>query len=77
MAPQTSRMRINVFDGTRQAIQKDVKVLMTIIDGYDKQIVRNDYPPGQPFEVPFITISVMTIEFWPTVTATPRPDLPR
>jgi hypothetical protein len=46
-------MRINVFDGTRQVIQKDVKVLMTIIDGYDKQLVRNDYPPGQPFEVPF------------------------
>src|SRR5258708_7880775 len=53
MAPESSRLQISVFDGTRQPIPIDVKVLMTIVDGNGNQLVRNDYPSGQPFQVPF------------------------
>jgi hypothetical protein len=53
MDPQSSRLQINVFEGTRQPIHADVKVLMTIVDGNGNQIVRNDYISGQLFQVPF------------------------
>ncbi len=42
MAPQTSQLQINVFDGTRQPIQAGVKALMTIFDGNNKQFVRDN-----------------------------------
>jgi hypothetical protein len=51
--PQSSQLQVNVFDGTRQPIQADVKILMTIVDGSGKQIIRNDYSSGQVFQVPF------------------------
>jgi len=53
MAPQTSQLQINVFDGTRQPIQAGVKALMTIFDGNNKQLVRDNYSSGQTFDVPF------------------------
>ncbi|HUJ21375.1 MAG TPA: hypothetical protein VLX58_07645 [Bryobacteraceae bacterium] len=51
--PQTSTLKVNIFDGTRQPIAAGVKVLFTIIDGNGNQLVRDFYPPGVSFKVPF------------------------
>src|ERR1700730_8557341 len=53
MATDTSRLQVNIFDGTRQPIQPGVRILMTIFDGNNNQIVREYYPSGQAFQVPF------------------------
>lgn len=49
----TSSLRINVFDGTRQAIAGNVPILYTIRDGSNKTLFRDYRPPGISFNVPF------------------------
>ena len=48
----TGSLMVNIFDGTRQPIGAGTQVLLTIIDGNQKQIVRDYYPVPQKFEVP-------------------------
>jgi hypothetical protein len=50
---QNSILKINVFDGTRQAIAGDVPILYTITDGNNVRQFRDFYPPGTSFSVPF------------------------
>jgi hypothetical protein len=49
----TSTLKLNVFDGSRQPISADQKLLFTITDGNAKQLVRDFYPSGTTFDVPF------------------------
>jgi hypothetical protein len=53
MAEESSRLRVNVFDGSRQPIANDVELLITITDGSNKQLVRDNYRTGQTFALPF------------------------
>ncbi|HWB84145.1 MAG TPA: hypothetical protein VG675_08400 [Bryobacteraceae bacterium] len=52
LAPKTSALTINIFDGSRQPLTAG-NVLMTIADGAGKQLVRDEYPSGTTFSVPF------------------------
>jgi len=52
-APQTSSLQINIFDGTRQRIPAETAVLFTVIDGNQKQVLRQEYPSGTNFKLPF------------------------
>jgi hypothetical protein len=54
MADQTSNLRVNVFDGSRQTIAPDVKILITITDESNKQLVRGYYRTGQALDLPFL-----------------------
>ena len=53
MAEESSSLRVNVFDGSRQPISNDAELLITITDGSNKQLVRDHYPTGQTFTLPF------------------------
>src|SRR6202795_5146292 len=53
MASTTSSFRVNVFDGARQPFAADFKPLITITSGFHKQLVRDNYPAGQTFDLPF------------------------
>jgi hypothetical protein len=48
-----STLKINVFDGSRQPIAADQKILFTITDGNARQLVRDSYRSGTIFDVPF------------------------
>ena len=50
---KTSTLQVNVFDGTRQPIAGGTNILFTITDGNQKQLVRQEYPSGTTFQVPF------------------------
>lgn len=55
--PTSTRLQVNIFDGTRRPISNDVKILTTISDGNPdnhQPLVRRHYnSPLPPFEVPF------------------------
>jgi hypothetical protein len=53
VAPETSSLQANIFDGTRQPIAADAKVLFTITNGDQKQLLRQEEPSATTFEVPF------------------------
>ena len=48
----TGSLVVNIFDGTRQPIAASVDVLLTVIDGNNKQIVRDYYTVPKKFDVP-------------------------
>jgi hypothetical protein len=48
----TGSLEVNVFDGTRKAIGAGTQVLLTVIDGNQKQIVRDYYLVPKKFDVP-------------------------
>jgi len=48
----TGSLTINLFDGTRKPIGAGTQVLLTVIDGNQKQIVRDYYPVPKKFDVP-------------------------
>jgi hypothetical protein len=50
---RTSRVQVNVFDGTRQPIGSGTKALVTIVDGNKKQLIRDSFASGTIFDVPF------------------------
>jgi hypothetical protein len=52
-APQTSSLQVNVYDGTRQPVAAGTDILMTIHDGNQQQLVRDEYAGGTTFKVPF------------------------
>ena len=52
-APQTSPLQVNVFDGSRQTIARDVPILYTISDGNGNRLVRDYHSPVALFHVPF------------------------
>jgi len=50
--PDTARILLNVFDGTRAPISSDTNLLVTISDGNQKQVERNYHKgPSIGFEV--------------------------
>jgi hypothetical protein len=49
----TSALKVNVFDGSRQPLGTDQKILFTITDGNARQLVRDYYRSGTTFDVPF------------------------
>jgi hypothetical protein len=52
-AASGSDLQVNLFNGTRRAIPRETKVLITITDGSGKQVVREYYPSGTSFHLPF------------------------
>jgi hypothetical protein len=48
-----SSLKVNVFDGARQPMGTGVRILITITDGSNKQLVRDYFRPGQTFDLPF------------------------
>ena len=52
-APRTSPLQVNIYDGTRQTVPGDVKILYTITDGNNQCLFRGDRPQGTIFNVPF------------------------
>jgi|CZKE01.1.fsa_nt_gi hypothetical protein len=52
-AGQTSALQVNIFDGSRQLIAPGVQFLITITDGNQRQLLRDYYPSGTVFNVPF------------------------
>ena len=52
-AGQTSALQVNIFDGSRQIVGPGVKFLITITDGNQRQLLRDYYPSGAVFDVPF------------------------
>jgi hypothetical protein len=48
-----SRLTVRVFDGTRQSISPNVRILMTITDGNENQRYRDYSPSGTSFQLPF------------------------
>jgi hypothetical protein len=48
----TGSLVINIFDGTRKPIGPGTQVLLTVIDGNQKQIVRDYFPVPKKFDVP-------------------------
>jgi hypothetical protein len=48
-----SQLRVRLFDGSRQELPPDRQPLITITDGNFKQILRDQYPSGKTFNVPF------------------------
>src|SRR5947207_13016682 len=49
----TSQLTVNAFDGARQMIGADVELLIAITDGHGKMLVRDDFPAGTTFDLPF------------------------
>jgi hypothetical protein len=50
----TARLVVRAFDGTRQPMAAGVDLLITLRDGFQNQLVREDFPgPEVPFDVPF------------------------
>src|SRR5215831_14836843 len=50
----TATLVIRVFDGTRQLMSAGSDLLITIRDGFQNQLVRDDFPgPEVPFDLPF------------------------
>ena len=45
-------LTINIFDGTRQPIAAGTQVLLTVIDGNQKQLIRDYFPVPKKFDVP-------------------------
>jgi hypothetical protein len=53
MSPK-SRLTVNIFDGTRQAFQDTKSILYTIVDGYQKQLFRDEKDSATvAFSLPF------------------------
>ena len=48
-----SRLTVRIFDGTRQPISSDVRILMTITDGNENQRYRDYLLSGTAFQLPF------------------------
>lgn len=53
VAPETSSLQVNIFDGPRAPIAADVSVLFTITDRNQRQLARSEEPSGTTFKVPF------------------------
>src|SRR5581483_2330342 len=52
--PNTALVTVNVFDGRRQPMPQDVPILLTIRDGAQNQLFRNDVNgPSVQLELPF------------------------
>src|SRR5260370_41254385 len=50
----TARLVVKAFDGTRQPMTGGVDLLITFRDGFQNQLVRDDFPgPKVPFDLPF------------------------
>jgi len=50
----TATLVVRVFDGTRQLMSAGSDLLITIRDGFQNQLVRDDFPgPEVPFDLPF------------------------
>jgi hypothetical protein len=58
VAPQTSTITVNVFDGSRHPISADADVLYTIRDGRQQQVVRQNVKSGSVSfkDLPFYNI---------------------
>jgi hypothetical protein len=52
-ASQTSPLKVNIFDGTRQPIAGNVQTLYTITDGNNSVLFRDYRSPGAQFNLPF------------------------
>jgi len=54
LAPKTSQLTLNLFDGTRQPVAGNLQVLITIRNGFQEQLFRN-FKTGSsiPFRLPF------------------------
>ena len=51
---KTATVQVNIHDGTREILSTNPNILITVIDGFKKQIFREYYPSGrQAFKVPF------------------------
>ena len=48
-----SKLKIQIFDGSRQEMTSDFKALITIKDGNEKILVRDEYSSGTIFDLPF------------------------
>src|ERR1043166_5914008 len=49
----TAQLTMRVFDGTRQPFDPNAKLLVTLLDGFQKELVRDFYTLPRTFEVPF------------------------
>jgi hypothetical protein len=50
----SATIKVNVFDGTRQLLSKKTNILITILDGFKKQVFRDfKKSPSVSFRVPF------------------------
>ncbi len=52
-APQTAEVQVNIYDGTREILSTNPKILITIVDGFRKRVIRDYYSASQSFKVPF------------------------
>ena len=48
-----SQLRVRVFDGSRAEFGNNIPVLMTIMDGNNKVVFRDERPSGTTFAVEF------------------------
>lgn len=54
MPEETAKLLLNIFDGTRQPIDSDVNILITLRDGNQKQVYQGfQHGPSLEFIVPF------------------------
>jgi hypothetical protein len=54
MPEEKAKLLLNIFDGTRQPIDSDVNILITLRDGNQKQVYRDyQHGPSIEFSVPF------------------------
>jgi hypothetical protein len=51
--PPESSLRVRVFDGSRQPVSPDVKILFTITDGNEQQLLREEHAADTIFRLPF------------------------
>src|SRR5271170_3932431 len=52
--PNTGFVTVNIFDGTRQAMPKDTLILLTVRDGAQNQLFRDDVSgPSVRLKLPF------------------------
>jgi hypothetical protein len=51
--PPESSLRLRIFDGSRQPVSPDVKILFTITDGNEHQLLRDEHSSDTTFRLPF------------------------
>jgi len=51
--PPESSLQVRIFDGSRQPVSSDVKILFTITDGNEHQLLRDEHSPDTTFQLPY------------------------
>ena len=52
-SPPESSLQVRIFDGSRQPVSPGAKILFTITDGNEHQLLRDEHSPDTTFRLPF------------------------